>query len=162
MGQAEIRRRMDLFRESGILHGSRQDRIHAGSDEFELYGKNYNERVKRQKRPWHQLWHYHQGKKGRGLHYRSRREERQHNLGQAEIRRRIYQPGLYRKSVGGNGDIMKNYIGVKIVKAEPKEKNGVPGYAVKYPDGYVSWSPKETFEKAYRELDCQDFINSAK
>ena len=42
---------------------------------------------------------------------------------------------------------MKNYIGVKI--------------AVKYPDGYVSWSPKETFEKAYRELDCQDFINSA-
>jgi hypothetical protein len=34
---------------------------------------------------------------------------------------------------------MKNYIGVKIVKAEPKEKNGVPGYAVKYPDGYVSW-----------------------
>lgn len=56
---------------------------------------------------------------------------------------------------------MKNYIGVKIVKAEPKEKNGVHGYAVKYPDGYVSWSPKETFEKAYRELDCQDFINSA-
>lgn len=42
---------------------------------------------------------------------------------------------------------MKNYIGVKIVKAEPKEKNGVPGYAVKYPDGYVSWSPKETFER---------------
>ena len=35
---------------------------------------------------------------------------------------------------------MKNYIGVKIVKAEPKEKNGVPGYAVKYPDGYVSVS----------------------
>lgn len=29
---------------------------------------------------------------------------------------------------------MKNYIGVKIVKAEPKEKNGVPGYGVKYPD----------------------------
>ena len=56
---------------------------------------------------------------------------------------------------------MKNYIGVKIVKAERKEKKGVPGYAVKYPDGYVSWSPKETFEKAYRELDCQDFINSA-
>ena len=56
---------------------------------------------------------------------------------------------------------MKNYIGVKIVKAEPKDNNGVPVYAVKYPDGYVSWSPKETFEKAYRELDCQDFINSA-
>ena len=50
---------------------------------------------------------------------------------------------------------MENYIGVKIVKAEPQEKNGVPGYRVKYPDGYVSWSPK-----AYRKLDCKDFINS--
>lgn len=52
---------------------------------------------------------------------------------------------------------MKNYIGVKIVKAEPKEKNGVPGYAVKYPDGYVSWSPKETFEKAYRGTGLPGF-----
>lgn len=57
---------------------------------------------------------------------------------------------------------MENYIGVKIVKAESQEKNGVPGYRVKYPDGYVSWSPKETFEKAYRKLDCKDFINSDK
>lgn len=55
---------------------------------------------------------------------------------------------------------MENYIGVKIVKAEPQEKDGVLGYRVKYPDGYVSWSPKETFEKAYRKLDCKDFINS--
>lgn len=55
---------------------------------------------------------------------------------------------------------MENYIGVKIVKAEPQEKNGRPGCRVKYPDGYVSWSPKETFEKAYRKLDCKDFINS--
>lgn len=55
---------------------------------------------------------------------------------------------------------MQNYIGVKIVKAEPQEKEGQPGYKVKYPDGYVSWSPKETFEKSYRKLDCEDFINS--
>ncbi len=55
---------------------------------------------------------------------------------------------------------MKNYIGVKIVKADPQNKNGRPGYRVKYPDGYESWSPKEVFEKAYRELDCKDFINS--
>ena len=55
---------------------------------------------------------------------------------------------------------MENYICVKIVKAEPQEKNGVSGYRVKYPDDYVSWSPKETFEKAYRKLDCKDFINS--
>ena len=55
---------------------------------------------------------------------------------------------------------MENYIGVKIVKAEPQEKNGVPGYRVKYPDGFVSWSPKATFEKAYLKLDWKDFINS--
>ena len=24
-----------------------------------------------------------------------------------------------------------------------------PGYAVKYPDGYISWSPKAVFEEAY-------------
>lgn len=56
--------------------------------------------------------------------------------------------------------MMENYIGVKIVKAELQEKNGVPGYRVKYPDGYVSWSPKETFEKTYRKLNCEEFINS--
>lgn len=55
---------------------------------------------------------------------------------------------------------MKNYIGVKIVKAELCEKDGKPGYRVKYPDGYTSWSPKEAFEKAFRELDCKDFINA--
>lgn len=54
---------------------------------------------------------------------------------------------------------MKNYIGAKIVKAEPQEKDGQPGYKVKYPDGYVSWSPKDVFERAYRELGCEDFIN---
>ena len=55
---------------------------------------------------------------------------------------------------------MENYIGVKIVKAEPMEKNGTLGYRIKYPDGYISWSPKETFEKAYRKLDCKEFIDS--
>lgn len=25
-----------------------------------------------------------------------------------------------------------------------------PGYAVKYEDGYISWSPKDVFEKAYK------------
>jgi hypothetical protein len=55
---------------------------------------------------------------------------------------------------------MQNYIGVKIVKAEPQEKNGSAGYRIKYPDGFESWSPKEVFEKAYRKLDCEEFINS--
>ena len=78
---------------------------------------------------------------------------------------------------------MKNYIGVKIVKAKPGtmaeaqayknrstvevqeellKKAGKPnekGYIVIYPDGYVSWSPKDVFEKAYRVLGCEDFIN---
>lgn len=54
---------------------------------------------------------------------------------------------------------MKNYIGVKIVKAEPMAKDGKPGYKVVYPDGYESWSPKDAFEEAYRTLDCEDFIN---
>lgn len=76
---------------------------------------------------------------------------------------------------------MKNYIGVKIVKAMPGtlaeaqamkagydvqkklfRQSGTKdqeGYIVKYPDGYISWSPKEVFEEAYRELGCTDFIN---
>jgi hypothetical protein len=41
------------------------------------------------------------------------------------------------------------YIGCKQVQAEPKERDGKPGYEVRYPDGYVSWSPQETFEAAY-------------
>jgi hypothetical protein len=41
------------------------------------------------------------------------------------------------------------YVGVKIVFAWPQEKDGKEGYAVKYPDGYVSWSPKEVFEASY-------------
>lgn len=54
---------------------------------------------------------------------------------------------------------MQNYIGVKIVKAELETKDGKEGYKVMYPDGYVSWSPKDVFEKAYRVLDCKEFIN---
>lgn len=54
---------------------------------------------------------------------------------------------------------LQNYIGVKIVKTEQQEKDSRPRYKVLYPDGYVSWSPKDVFEKAYRILDCEDFIN---
>ena len=42
------------------------------------------------------------------------------------------------------------YVGAKLIKAYPHDKDGKPGYAVIYPDGYESWSPKETFENAYR------------
>ena len=62
---------------------------------------------------------------------------------------------------------LKTYIGTKIIQAEPmdectfletikgKEMVGQetrPGYKVVYPDGYVSWSPKDVFETAYREI----------
>ena len=58
---------------------------------------------------------------------------------------------------------MKQYIGTKIIQAEPMNRgeynnyrgwqipnNENPedeGYLVKYEDGYESWSPKEVFEK---------------
>lgn len=63
---------------------------------------------------------------------------------------------------------MKKYIGTKTVKAMPMAKSeaekvlnrsladakgGEDGYLVEYPDGYKSWSPKETFEEAYKVAD---------
>ena len=42
------------------------------------------------------------------------------------------------------------YIGTKEITAWEQEKDGQPGYAVKYADGYISWSPKAAFEEAYR------------
>jgi len=66
------------------------------------------------------------------------------------------------------------YIGTKIVAAEPIDeftfilskgqdptltRSGMPnrpGYKVRYEDGYISWSPKETFERAYRKVTLQE------
>ena len=49
---------------------------------------------------------------------------------------------------------MKTYIGTKIVQAAPAKgiMSGNDGYAVVYPDGYKSWSPKDVFEAAYVEM----------
>ena len=67
---------------------------------------------------------------------------------------------------------MESYIGTKIVLAEPMDKvravlvglvrDGVatvepdgtsaPGYKVVYENGYTSWSPKDTFDRAYRRI----------
>lgn len=80
---------------------------------------------------------------------------------------------------------MRQYIGTKIIEAEPAFRmkdefspNGykiypadsiaIPpeslagegieeGYRVCYADGYESWSPKEVFEEAYRPTDCMNF-----
>ncbi|MEI5996814.1 DUF2829 domain-containing protein [Paraburkholderia bengalensis] len=47
----------------------------------------------------------------------------------------------------------KDYIGTKIITAWREDRDGKEGYAVKYADGYTSWSPKETFEEAYRAIE---------
>lgn len=69
------------------------------------------------------------------------------------------------------------YIGTKIIAAEPMDeitffnsglgkkigepfwatdKPGREGYKVRYEDGYISWSPKETFERAYRKMTLKE------
>lgn len=64
----------------------------------------------------------------------------------------------------------KVYIGTKVVRAEPmehidflksqnkweKQETLGDGYRVQYEDGYTSWSPKEVFERCYRELTSQE------
>lgn len=62
---------------------------------------------------------------------------------------------------------MDVYIGTKIVRAEPQTKIDtilgspltdylVEGYKVIYEDGYVSWSPKDVFERCYRKVSSQE------
>ena len=78
---------------------------------------------------------------------------------------------------------MKNYLGVKLISAEPMtrlvynelrgwelpaDENGADdGYLVEYHDGgqanhlayqgYISWSPKDVFERAYRPTQGMTF-----
>lgn len=68
---------------------------------------------------------------------------------------------------------MEKYIGTKQIEAEPMtigdynkyrgweipafENPADEGYLVKYPDGYISWSPKKRFEEAYRKLGEMNF-----
>lgn len=69
---------------------------------------------------------------------------------------------------------MKNYLGVKSIKATPMDRcafendqkrpttqdcENEQGYKVTYSDGYVSWSPKNVFEKAYMEIGDDNSIN---
>lgn len=63
------------------------------------------------------------------------------------------------------------YIGTKVIAAEEmdektftfskgqawnEEKPNRSGYKVRYEDGYISWSPKETFEQAYRKMTLKE------
>jgi len=70
---------------------------------------------------------------------------------------------------------METYIGTKVVKAEPMDQwtafkagfargkievlpdgKGPDGYKVVYEDGYVSWSPKDVFERCYRRVTAAE------
>lgn len=65
---------------------------------------------------------------------------------------------------------MQSYIGCKIIQAEAmdeftflSEEQGMgkdgenrSGYRVCYPDGYISWSPKEVFENVYRRITSEE------
>lgn len=68
---------------------------------------------------------------------------------------------------------MESYIGTKIIQAEsmtrgaynefrgwsiPADENPEEdGFLVKYPDGYISWSPEKQFAEAYRRSDKLPF-----
>lgn len=67
---------------------------------------------------------------------------------------------------------MDRYIGTKIIHAErmdectflrtekgqdTSDRETRPGYRVVYPDGYVSWSPQNAFEEAYRKTGGMTF-----
>ena len=42
---------------------------------------------------------------------------------------------------------LRDFRGEDVTNRETRE-----GYKVTYPDNYVSWSPKEVFERCYREI----------
>lgn len=68
---------------------------------------------------------------------------------------------------------MQKYLGTKLIQAEPlnlgdynkrrgwtipeNEDPNKDGYYIVYPDGYVSWSPKEIFKEAYRPTNGLSF-----
>lgn len=71
---------------------------------------------------------------------------------------------------------MKKYIGTKLIEAEPMtrgeyneyrgwtipadENPADEGYLVRYSDSYVSWSPKEVFDKTYLVVDDNENLPS--
>jgi len=64
---------------------------------------------------------------------------------------------------------MKKYIGFEMVEAKPmsafeySEQSGMSvvggeGYEITSPDGYISWQPKEEFEKTHMEVGDNNTI----
>ena len=57
---------------------------------------------------------------------------------------------------------MVRYIGTKLIEAIQAQKDGKDGYKVVYPDGYISWSPADVFERAYLPLSINSHLNTDK
>jgi len=68
-----------------------------------------------------------------------------------------------------NGTKIPTYIGTKVVNAYPQTHHDSlksrgfdtpnpdqSGYCVIYEDGYTSWSPKDVFERCYREITAAE------
>lgn len=71
---------------------------------------------------------------------------------------------------------MEKFIGIKKIEAEPMtrgeynkfrgwtipedENPSDEGYIIKYPDDYVSWSPKSAFEEAYSKIGDKPLIDT--
>lgn len=54
----------------------------------------------------------------------------------------------------------QKYYGTKLIaawKSKGGKDNSEDGYAVKYEDGYISWSPKDVFEKSYQSMYALSF-----
>jgi len=58
-------------------------------------------------------------------------------------------PGMNLVELKRSNKMAQYFMGTKIVYAWPEQKDGKAGYAIRYPDGYTSWSPAIVFEKAY-------------
>lgn len=45
----------------------------------------------------------------------------------------------------------------KRVTVWPEDRNLVPGFAIKYPDGHISWCPADVFSRDYQPLNALSF-----
>jgi len=54
-------------------------------------------------------------------------------------------------------DFVKEQKGVEELEKVRADRDNMLGYKVVYEDGYVSWSPKAVFKKAYRRIDNLTF-----
>lgn len=52
----------------------------------------------------------------------------------------------------------QKYVSSKIVTAWAQPKDGEDGYAVKYADGYTSWSPAQIFEESHVAMGHTDAL----